>query len=142
MLTMIDEATNPKMKLILPRLADAELGELVGWTAGLETRHGCAAPRFCLWLAESVVAELKRRTSGGEVEAGSIALPAMGPREVGIALIVLSGRTYAPQGIQVAAFFDECLRHVTALAAVQLSEFENLCNEINRQQNGSEADDN
>ncbi len=139
---MIDEATNPKMKLILPRLADAELGELVGWTAGLETRHGCAAPRFCLWLAESVLDELKRRTSGGQVEAGSLALPAMGPREVGIALIVLSGRTYAPQGIQIAKFFDECLRHVTALAAVQLSEFENLCNEINRQQNGSEADDN
>ncbi len=139
---MIDEATNPKMKLILPRLADAELGELVGWTAGLETRHGCAAPRFCLWLAESVVAELKRRTSGGEVEAGSIALPAMGPREVGIALLCLSARTYAPQTVQVAAFFDECLRHIIALAAVQLNEFENLCNEINRQQNGSEADDN
>lgn len=131
---MIDEPmTSPTMKLILPRLADAELGELVGWTAGLETRHGCAAPRFCLWLAEAVVSELKRRTSGGEVEAGSLALPAMGPSEVGIALLCLSARTYAPQGIQVAAFFDECLRHIIALAAVQLNEFENLCNEINRQ---------
>ena len=137
---MIDEPmTAPTMKLILHRLADAELGELVGWTAGLETRHGCAAPRFCLWLAESVVAELKRRTSAGAVEAGSLALPAMGPREVGIALIVLSGRTYAPQGIQVAAFFDEVLKHVTALAAVQLHEFENLCCEIN--QNGATSDE-
>ena len=136
---MIDEATTPKMKLILHRLADAELGELVGWTAGLETRHGCAAPRFCLWLAESVVAELKRRTSGGAVEAGSLALPAMGPREVGIALIVLSGRTYAPQGIQLAQFFDEILTHVIALAAVQLHEYENLCCEIN--QNGATSDE-
>ncbi len=136
---MIDEATTPKMKLILHRLADSELGELVGWTAGLETRHGCAAPRFCLWLAESVVAELKRRTSGGQIEAGSLALPAMGPREVGIALIVLSGRTYAPQGIQVAAFFDEVLKHVIALAATQLHEFENLCCEIN--QNGATSDE-
>ena len=136
---MINEATTPKMKLILHRLADAELGELVGWTAGLETRHGCAAPRFCLWLAESVVAELKRRTSGGQIETGSLALPAMGPREVGIALIVLSGRTYAPQGIQVAAFFDEVLKHVIALAAVQLHEFENLCCEIN--QSGATSDE-
>ena len=136
---MIDEATTPKMKLILHRLADAELGELVGWTAGLETRHGCAAPRFCLWLAESVVAELKRRTSGGAVEAGSLSLPALGPREVGIALLVLSARTYCPQGVAVANFFDECLQHIIALAATQLHEFENLCCEIN--QNGATSDE-
>ena len=136
---MINEATTPKMKLILHRLADAELGELVGWTAGLETRHGCAAPRFCLWLAESVVAELKRRTSGGAVEAGSLSLPALGPREVGIALLVLSARTYCPQGVAVANFFDECLQHIIALAATQLHEFENLCCEIN--QNGATSDE-
>ena len=136
---MIDEATTPKMKLILHRLADAELGDLLNWAASLETRHGCAAPNFCLWLATAVRDELIRRTSGGQIEAGSLALPAMGPREVGIALIVLSGRTYAPQGIQVAAFFDEVLKHVIALAAVQLHEFENLCCEIN--QNGATSDE-
>lgn len=127
------EAMKPQMRIVLPRCSDQEIAELCGWSGSLEMRHGVAAPNFTRWLAEVVANEIIRRTSGGSVEAGSVSLPPMSPGEVSIALIILTSRTYSPQGEQIAKFYDQMLHHIVALAAVQLSEFETLCIAINEQ---------
>lgn len=127
------EAMKPQMRIVLPRCSDEEIAELCGWSGSLEVRHGVAAPNFVRWLAEVVADEIRRRTSGGAIEAGSVSLPPMSPGEVSIALMILTSRTYAPQGETIAKFYDQMLHHIVALAAVQLAEFETLCKAINEQ---------
>ncbi len=139
---MIDEpVTPPRMKMRLPQLSNAELAELVNWVLSLELRHGVAMPAFCKWLAEATGNEVARRSGDGQREAGSLTLPALSPFDCGMALIVLTARTYGQQSEKIAAFFDETLKHVVGLACVQLSEFQNLCDHL-QSQNGSEADGN
>ena len=130
---MIEPMKPPQMRITLPRCSDEEVAELCGWCASLEVRHGIEIPNFARWLAETIAAEIRRRASGGAVEAGSVGLPPMGPNEVGTVLMILTSRTYCPQGERIAKFFDGMLTHVVALAAVQLSEFQTLCEAINEQ---------
>lgn len=132
------EPMKPQMRITLPRCSDQEIAELVGWSGSLEMRHGVACPNFVPWLAEVIGTEIMRRTSGGSIEAGSDGLPPMGPSEVGTVLMILTSRTYCPQGEAIAKFFDGCLTHVVALAATQLAEFERLCVEINKQAESEE----
>jgi len=127
------EPTQPKLKMILPLLDDTELAELCHWAETLHLRHAIAVPNFCHWMAAAIENEYFRRNSGGAIEAGSDPLPSMGPKECGTMLLVLSARSYAPQGQRVAKFFDDVLQHCLALAATQLCEFENLCQAIQQQ---------
>lgn len=130
---MLDALRPPQMRITLPKCSDQEIAELCGWADSLEMRHGVACPNFVPWLARVVGHEIRRRTSGGAVEAGSDSLPPMGPNEVGVVLMILTSRTYCPQGEMIARFFDGCLTHCVALAATQLAEFETLCVELNNQ---------
>lgn len=131
---MIDMA--PQLPLTLPRCSDNEIAELAGWSGSLEVRHGVALPNFCRWLDERIADEITRRTSGGSMEAGTFAMPAMSPKEVGLLLIVLTSRSYCEQTEQIAKFFDAMLHHAIAMAATQLSEFETLCRAIDEQAEG------
>jgi len=131
-----DEIQKPQLRLILPTLDDLELAELCDWSESLQTRHGIAAPQFCGWLDAAVDHEYRRRQSDGQIEAGSEPLPEMAPAEVSTMLLVLSARSYAPQGEQVAKFFDDVLMHVLGLAAIQLLEFQALCEAIQEQAKG------
>lgn len=132
------EATQPRLKMILPRLDENELAALCEWAAGLEVRHGIAAPSFCKWLDSEIEHEYRRRQSAGAIEAGSTPLPSMGPREVSTMLLVLTARTYGPQSQRIGKFFDDVLMHCLALAAVQLCEFQTLCEAIQKQAEGEE----
>ena len=132
------EAVVPQMKMILPKLSDQEVAELAGWAGSLELRHIGDAPNFAEWAGTVIGEEIVRRSSGGAVEAGSQSLPPMGPKEVGTVLMILSARTYCPQTERIGQWFDETLKHVIALAAIQLSEFETLCQAINEQAESEE----
>lgn len=127
------EATQPRLKMILPRLDENELAALCEWSVGLETRHGIAAPSFCKWLDFEIEHEYRRRQSAGAIEAGSSPLPAMDPREVSVMLLALTARTYGPQSPLIGKFFDDVLMHCLALASVQLNEFQSLCEAIQKQ---------
>jgi len=127
------ESMLPQLPMSLPKCSDHEIAELCGWSGSLEVRHGIALPNFCRWLDETLAAEIKRRTSGGAIEAGSVSLPPMAPGEVATVLIVLTSRTYCEQTENIAKVFDHMLHHVVALASVQLTEFQRLCEAINDQ---------
>jgi hypothetical protein len=131
------EATQPRLKMLIPKLNETELADLCDWCEGLQARHGVAVPNFCSWLDGAIEHEYRRRQSDGQIEAGSDPLPSMGPKEVSTMLLVLSARSYAPQSQRIGAFFDDVLHHCLALAACQLCEFETLCQAI-QQQAGAE----
>ena len=134
----MNEQSTPTLRLILPRLADDELAAVIAWGCHVEQRYGASMAVFGDWLGQTIAAELRRRTGDGETEAGSVSLPALSPAELGMCLIAITAKTYGDQSARVGEFFDDLMKHLVALSAVRLCEFQALCQQLNeRAKNGN-----
>lgn len=113
----LDEITNPRMKMTLPRLSPVELRSLINHAT---TKLEIADNPFCRWLATVCLDEIDRRNNPG-IEATMLEIPvSLRPIELASFLegVFLLSRSVITQPI--AAFVDELEIHVICQTSTYL----------------------